>query len=165
MHSPQPFPLGSAPFAVQSRPVSNRTYSAEIPRLICCRHNRSAATSRIIAYQKRSHARISLTHPPPVCKPFFSDFPDFFHFFLPTPHLVPSAVPLLQNREVLLIFILPILYIRHIICTAKQLFSDRTPYIFHVCKSFMKVCANSTLSLQISLVSSVLVRGLLFTGK
>ena len=29
----------------------------------------------------------------------------------------------------------------------------------------MKLCVNSTLSLQISLVSSVLVRGLLFTGK
>lgn len=111
MHSPQPFPLGSAPFAVQSRPVSNRTYSAEIPRLICCRHNRSAATSRIIAYQKRSHARISLTHPSPVCKPFFSDFPDFFHFFLPAPHLVPPAAPFLRNRGISLpIYPLPIKY-------------------------------------------------------
>ena len=32
-------------------------------------------------------------------------------------------------------------------------------------KLFVNLCANSTLSLQISLASSVLVRGLLFTGK
>ena len=112
MHSPQPFPWGSAPFAVQSRPVSNRTYSAEIPRLIHCRHSRPAATSRIIAYQKRSHARISLTHPSPVCKPFLPDFPDFFHFFLPAPHLVPPAALSLQNRGISLpIYPLPIKYI------------------------------------------------------
>ena len=91
MHSPQPFPSGSAPVAVQSRPVSNRTYSAEIPRLDRCRHSSSAATSRIIAYQKRSHARISVPYTVPICKPFLPDFPDFFHFFLVPPHLVPHA--------------------------------------------------------------------------
>ena len=41
----------------------------------------------------------------------------------------------------------------------------KSPTISQTRKLFMKVCANSTLSLQISLVSSVLVRGLLFTGK
>ena len=91
MHSPQPFPSGSAPVAVQSRPVSNRTYSAEIPRLDRCRHSSSAATSRIIAYQKRSHARISVPYQNPFCKPFLRDFPDFFRIFFATPHLVPPC--------------------------------------------------------------------------
>ena len=81
MHSPQPFPSGSAPVAVQSRPVSNRTYSAEIPRLDRCRHSSSAATSRIIAYQKRSHARISVPYQNPFCKPFCVIFRTFFGFF------------------------------------------------------------------------------------
>ena len=91
MHSPQPFPSGSAPVAVQSRPVSNRTYSAEIPRLDRCRHSSSAATSRIIAYQKRSHARISVPYENPFCKPFLRDFPDFFRNFFAAPHLVPPC--------------------------------------------------------------------------
>ncbi len=82
MHSPQPFPWGSAPVAVQSRPVSNRTYSAEIPRLSRCRHSSSAATSRIIAYQKRSHARISVPYITPICKLFCPIFRTFFTFFL-----------------------------------------------------------------------------------
>ncbi len=98
MHSPQPFPWGSAPVAVQSRPVSNRTYSAEIPRLSRCRHSSSAATSRIIAYQKRSHARISVPYTAPICKPFLPDFPDFFRFFLAPPHLVPRAPPSPPHR-------------------------------------------------------------------
>ena len=41
----------------------------------------------------------------------------------------------------------------------------QSPTISQTRKLFMKLCANSTLSLQISLISSVLVRGLLFTGK
>ena len=94
MHSPQPFPSGSAPVAVQSRPVSNRTYSAEIPRLDRCRHSSSAATSRIIAYQKRSHARISVPYQNPFCKPFCVIFRTFFGIFS-LRHILcrPAAAP------------------------------------------------------------------------
>ena len=94
MHSPQPFPSGSAPVAVQSRPVSNRTYSAEIPRLDRCRHSSSAATSRIIAYQKRSHARISVPYENPFCKPFCVIFRTFFGIFS-LRHILcrPAAAP------------------------------------------------------------------------
>ena len=41
----------------------------------------------------------------------------------------------------------------------------KSPIISQTRKLFMKVCANWALSLQIFLISSVLVRGLLFTGK
>ena len=94
MHSPQPFPSGSAPVAVQSRPVSNRTYSAEIPRLDRCRHSSSAATSRIIAYQKRSHARISVPYQNPFCKLFCVIFRTFFGIFS-LRHILcrPAAAP------------------------------------------------------------------------
>ena len=47
----------------------------------------------------------------------------------------------------------------------ENFYADFPPTISQTCKLFMKLCVNSTLSLQISLVSSVLVRGLLFTGK
>ena len=92
-------PMGIAPVAVQSRPVLNRTYSAEIPRLDHCRHNGSAATSRIIAYQKRSHARISLSYQTAECKSFLLYFRHKFRFWPRRPYLVPGSPLSPQNSR------------------------------------------------------------------